>query len=63
MEPLILEDILHRGVSISFQAMSFQKRGDCCHASPTIDLIGRMFISHVLILLEIGDDGIIHDGE
>ena len=63
LAPLILQEIWHGGVRIRFQVMLLQKRADCCSATPTIDLIGRMFIRHVCIFVEFGHDGILHDGE
>ena len=63
LAPLILRDIWHGGVGISFHIMSFQQRADFRRTTPTIDLIGRMLIRHVCIFVEVGDDGILHDGE
>ena len=63
LAPLILQDIWNGGVGIRFHVMSFQKIAYCRCATPTINIIGHMFIRHVCICFEVGDDGILQDEE
>ena len=63
LAPLIIWEIRHRGVRICFHVMPFYQRAYCCHATPTIDIIGRMFIHHVCKFVEVGNSGILHDGK